>query len=168
VHHTFDPSLLLRLAGHRAYVLGLLCQALGFVLAFLARRDLPLFLVQAGVAAGLGVTALLGVLVPKWSLPAAEVVLLALLLGGITALVLAAQPAHSRPLGTAGVLALGIAIAVIAVSRLLRGTPARRDRFGAARFAGRARGARRDRRSAAARRPHPSGAGMAGGKSASW
>ena len=48
---------------------GSVCQFAGFVLAFLARRDLPLFLVQASVAAGLGVTALLGVLVLKWRLP---------------------------------------------------------------------------------------------------
>jgi drug/metabolite transporter (DMT)-like permease len=115
VHHTFDPSLLLRLAGQRAYLIGLLCQVLGFVLAFLARRDLPLFLVQASVAAGLGVTALLGVLMLKWTLPAAEIALLALLLGGITALVLSAKPAHSRQLGTAGVVTLGLALAVIAL-----------------------------------------------------
>jgi hypothetical protein len=115
VHHTFDPGLLLRLAGHRTYLIGLGCQVLGFVLAFLARRDLPLFLVQSSVAAGLGVTALLGVLVLKWKLPAAEVGLLGLLFAGITALVLAAQPAHSRPLGTAGVIGLGVAILVIAV-----------------------------------------------------
>jgi drug/metabolite transporter (DMT)-like permease len=116
VHHTFDPQLLLRLAGHRTYLLGLLCQVLGFAFAFLARRDLPLFLVQASVAAGLGVTALLGVLVLKWKLPGAEVGLLGLLLGGITALVLAAQPAHSRQLGTAVVVSLGVAVAVLAVS----------------------------------------------------
>ena len=115
VHHTFDPALLLRLAGQRAYLFGLLCQVLGFVLAFLARRDLPLFLVQASVAAGLGVTALLGVLMLKWTLPPAEIALLALLLGGITALVLAAKPAHSRQLGTAGVVALGAALAVLAL-----------------------------------------------------
>jgi hypothetical protein len=115
VHHTFDPGLLLRLAGHRTYLIGLGCQVLGFVLAFLARRDLPLFLVQSSVAAGLGVTALLGVLVLKWKLPAAEVGLLALLLGGIVSLVLAAKPAHARPLGTAGVVALGVALAVIAL-----------------------------------------------------
>src|SRR3954451_22430539 len=102
VHHTFDPGLLLRLAGQRTYLLGLVCQVLGFVLAFLARRDLPLFLVQASVAAGLGVTALLGVLLLKWTLPVAEVALPVLLLGGITALVISAQPAHSRQLGTAG------------------------------------------------------------------
>jgi hypothetical protein len=115
VHHTFDPSLLLRLAGQRAYLLGLLCQVVGFVLAFLARRDLPLFLVQASVAAGLGVTALLGVLVLKWTLPRAEIALLALLLVGITALVLSAKPAHSRQLGMAGVVTLGVALAVIAL-----------------------------------------------------
>ncbi|PWU47074.1 hypothetical protein DLE60_15185 [Micromonospora globispora] len=115
LHHTFDPGLLLRLAGHRTYLVGLLCQVTGFVLAFLARRDLPLFLVQASVAAGLGVTALLGVVVLKWRLPAAEVVLLALLFGGITALVLAARPAPSRQLGTAGLIGLAAALGVIAL-----------------------------------------------------
>ena len=113
VHHTFDPGLLLRLAGHRTYLIGLGCQMVGFLLAFLARRDLPLFLVQASVAAGLGVTALLGVLVLKWRLPVAEIVLLGLLVAGITALVLSAQPAQSRPLGTAGVIGLGGALVVI-------------------------------------------------------
>jgi hypothetical protein len=114
VHHTFDPGLLVRLAGQRTYLFGLVCQVLGFVLALVARRDLPLFLVQASVAAGLGVTALLGVLVLKWSLPTAEVVLLTLLLGGITALVLAAKPAQSRPLGTVVVCLLAASVLVIA------------------------------------------------------
>jgi drug/metabolite transporter (DMT)-like permease len=115
VHHTFDPQLLVRLACHRTYLFGLFCQVLGFVLAFVARRDLPLFLVQASVAAGLGVTALLGVLLLKWTLPVAEVALLVLLLGGITALVLSAKPAHSRPLGTAGVVGLAVALVFIGV-----------------------------------------------------
>jgi hypothetical protein len=122
VHHTFDPGLLMRLAGQRTYLFGLLCQMLGFLFAFLARRDLPLFLVQASVAAGLGVTALLGVLILKWSLPVAEIALLALLLGGVTALVLAARPAHARPLGLPGLLVLAAAVAVLA----LLGFPAAR------------------------------------------
>ncbi|MFI9643672.1 hypothetical protein ACIG87_27060 [Micromonospora sp. NPDC051925] len=113
VHHTFDPGLLLRLAGHRTYLIGLFCQVTGFVLAFLARRDLPLFLVQASVAAGLGVTALLGVVVLKWRLPAAEVALLVLLFAGISALVLSAQPAPSKGLGTAGLIALAVALGAI-------------------------------------------------------
>jgi multidrug transporter EmrE-like cation transporter len=116
VHHTFDPGLLVRLAGQRTYLLGIGCQVLGFVFAFLARRDLPLFLVQASVAAGLGVTALLGVLLLKWTLPTAEVALLALLLGGITALVLTAEPAHSRRLGAVVVALLAASIGVVAVA----------------------------------------------------
>ncbi|MEU4214541.1 hypothetical protein [Actinoplanes sp. NPDC026623] len=115
VHHTFDPQLLVRLACHRTYLLGLLCQVLGFVLAFLARRDLPLFLVQASVAAGLGVTALLGVLLLKWTLPVAEVALLVLLLAGITALVLSAKPAPSSPLGAAGMVGLAVTLLLISV-----------------------------------------------------
>lgn len=116
VHHTFDPALLLRLAGHRAYLLGLLCQLVGFVLAFLARRELPLFLVQASVAAGLGVTAVLGVLILKWRLPAAEVALLVLLVVGIAALVLSAQPGTARPLGPAGTVGLVVALGAIGVT----------------------------------------------------
>jgi len=114
VHHTFDPSLLLRLAGQRTYLLGIGCQVLGFVMAFLARRDLPLFLVQASVAAGLGVTALLGVLLMKWRLPTAELALLALLLGGITALVIAAEPAQSRRLGPVVISALAASVLLVA------------------------------------------------------
>ena len=49
----------------------------------------------------------------KWTLPVAEVALLILLLGGITALVLSAQPAHSRQLGPAGVAGLAVTVLVI-------------------------------------------------------
>lgn len=127
VHHAFHPGLLLRLACHPAYLAGLGCQLLAFVLAFLARRELPLFLVQASVAAGLGVTAVLGVLLLKWRLPAAEIALLGLLGAGIFALVLTARPSPSKPLGWAGVVALGVTLGLIAVLSVfaarLRGVP---------------------------------------------
>src|SRR5919199_849071 len=116
VHHTFDPGLLLRLAGQRTYLFGLLCQALGFLLAFLARRDLPLFLVQAAVAAGLGVTALLGVLVLKWRLPTAGVWLLALLGVGLGGLIVAAKPAPSHQLGVAGEIGLAVVLVLVGVA----------------------------------------------------
>jgi hypothetical protein len=116
LHHTFDPGLLVRLCSHRPYLVGLGCQLLGFVLAFLARRDLPLFLVQASVAAGLGVTALLGVGLLRWRLPPAEIALLGLLVLGIAALVLSARPAPARPLGATGVLVLMAALGVISVA----------------------------------------------------
>lgn len=127
-HMSLHPKLLLRLAGHRAYVLGIGCQVLGFVLAFFARKDLPLFLVQASVAAGLGVTAVLGVLFVHWRLPRAEIALLGLLFGGVAALVFAAAPAPSLPggplltVGLAATLA-GIAVAGAFAARM-RGGPA--------------------------------------------
>jgi drug/metabolite transporter (DMT)-like permease len=127
LHRTFHPGLLVRLASHRTYLVGLLCQFLGFILAFLARRDLPLFLVQSAVAAGLGVTTVLGVLILKWRLPPAELALLAVLCVGVTGLVLAAQPAPSRPLGLVGEVALGVVLVGIAAAGItavrLHGAP---------------------------------------------
>lgn len=113
---SLHPSLLLRLCEHRTYLVGVGFQMLGFVLAFLARRDLPLFLVQASVAAGLGVTAVFGVLLLKWRLPPAELALLTLLCFGIAALVIAARPAPSRPVGP--LTETGIAVALVAIAAL--------------------------------------------------
>jgi drug/metabolite transporter (DMT)-like permease len=115
LHHEFHPRLLLRLGRHKSYLVGVVCQFGGFLLAFLARRDLPLFLVQSAVAAGLGVTTILGVVILKWQLPRTEIVLLVLLCVGIAALVLAAKPSPSRQLGPGGVIALTVALAVLAV-----------------------------------------------------
>lgn len=112
-HHSMHPSLLLRLAGQRTYLLGIGCQTLGFLLAFLARRELPLFLVQASVSAGLGVMALLGVIVLKWRLPHAEVALLGLLGAGVGALVLSAKPGKAHHVGTTGIMMLTCALGVI-------------------------------------------------------
>ena len=126
-HDSLDPKLLMRLAKHQTYVAGLLCQVLGFILAFLARRDLPLFLVQASVAAGLGVTAILGVLVLKWRLPRVEIALLVVLCAGLAALVISAEPHPSRQLGIAGVIGLLIVLAGLSVSGFfaarMRGVP---------------------------------------------
>lgn len=112
-HHTLDPSLLLRLLRHRTYLVGIGCQILGFFLALVARRDLPLFLVQGSLAAGLGVTAILGVVLLKWRLPKSETLLLGLLVTGIGALAISAQPAPSRPLAPAAMIALIAALGVI-------------------------------------------------------
>ncbi|MER7275056.1 hypothetical protein ABT369_11400 [Dactylosporangium sp. NPDC000244] len=115
LHQGFQPMLLLRLGRHKSYLVGVACQCAGFALAFFARRDLPLFLVQSAMAAGLGVTTLLGVLILKWKLPRTEVALLLALTAGIAALVLAAKPAPSRQLGTGGVIGLAVVLVVLAV-----------------------------------------------------
>ncbi len=115
VHHGISPRLLLRLGQQRVYLVGLACQFFGFLLAVLARRDLPLFLVQASVAAGLGVTALLGVVVLRWKLPKTEIVLLGAMCFGVAALVVAARPAPSHPLDLAAMIGLGAVLLIVMV-----------------------------------------------------
>jgi hypothetical protein len=126
-HQTLDPKLLLRLARHRTYVVGLLCQILAFLLAFAARRDLPLFLVQSAMAAGLGVTAILGVFVLKWRLPKIEILLLIGLCFGLAGLVVSAQPHPSRQIGLFGVIFLVVVLVALApagyFAAKLRGVP---------------------------------------------
>lgn len=113
-HRTLHPGLFVRLAGQWVYLVGVGLQFAGFLLAFLARRELPLFLVQACAAAGLGVTAVLGVLLLRWRLPLAEVVLLVLMAAGVVAQVLAAEPAESHRIGLAGTIVLTVALVAIA------------------------------------------------------
>jgi hypothetical protein len=113
VHRSLHPGLLLRLVSHKSYVIGLGCQVLGFLFAFFARRDLPLFLVQTGVAAGLGVTAVLGVTLLKWRHPPAEIALLVLLGIGLAGLIISAQRSPSKPLGLAEVVALAASVGII-------------------------------------------------------
>ncbi len=116
-----DPGLLLRLFGNRTYLLGLLCQIFGFFFALAARRDLPLFLVQSAVTAGLCVTALLGVITLKWKLPPAEIALLTLVVLGIGALAASAEPSKGEQLGLRGIIALVVALAVIAFGSIFAG-----------------------------------------------
>ncbi|WP_187369675.1 hypothetical protein [Fodinicola acaciae] len=116
--------MLFRLATHRTYLAGILCQFLGFVFAFFARADLPLFLVQSAAAGGLGLTTLLGVMILKWRLPSVEVVLLGGLAFGLVALVISAGPSPSEPLNVFEVVLL----AGTAVGIALLGRPASRLR----------------------------------------
>jgi len=124
--HSLQPTLLLRLANQRIYLYGVGFQLLGFGLAFFARRELPLFLVQASVAAGVGVMALMGCLFLRWRLPRAEIGLLALLGLGIGSLVFAARPAIAHrlsPIGFALLVAVLVAIGVLGFfAARLRGT----------------------------------------------
>lgn len=111
---SLDPGLLLRLFGNSTYLLGLGCQILGFFLALGARRDLPLFLVQSAVTAGLCVTAFAGVVLLKWKLPPAEILLLTLVIAGIGMLAASAKPGHAEPLDTKGIISLVVALVAIA------------------------------------------------------
>jgi hypothetical protein len=121
VHASLHPSLLLRLVGHKTYVIGLSCQLFAFLFAFLARKDLPLFLVQTAVAGGLGVTVVLGVLFLKWRHPPAEIALLITLALGLTALILSAEVSPSRALDTTEVVILALTVPVIGLTGRLAG-----------------------------------------------
>lgn len=112
---SLHPRMLLGLAGHRSYLLGVTCQVFAFVLAFFARRDLPLFLVQASVAAGLGVTALLGVVIFRWRLPRSELVVLTVLGIGLACLIVSAQKSPSLQLGTIATVTLAALVPLLAL-----------------------------------------------------
>jgi hypothetical protein len=119
-----DPGLLARLARDRVYVVGFAAQCAGFVLAFLARADLPLYLVQAGTSSAVGLAAVLGATLLGWSIRPAEVGVLVIIAAGLVLLVGAAQPGPALELSTAsalGLVALLVAAVALAVpaSRLL-------------------------------------------------
>lgn len=119
VHDTLHPGLFVRLAGHKTYVIGVVLQFVGFLLAFLARRDLPLYLVQASSAAGIGVMVVLGVVLLRWRIVPVELCLILLLSVGIAAQVLAAKPGPAHRIGTVGAILLLAAIGAIGALALL-------------------------------------------------
>jgi drug/metabolite transporter (DMT)-like permease len=113
-----DVGLLGRLATDRVYLLGFAAQCVGFVLAFLARAELPLYLVQAGAMSAVGIAAVLGAVLLAWTIRRGEIAALVVIAGGLVLLVGAAKPgpAQQMSLGTGLVLAalllvvLGLAV----------------------------------------------------------
>lgn len=113
-----DPGgglgLLARLARDRLYLVGFAGQAGGFVLAFLARASLPLYLVQAGSSCAVGLATVFGVVVLGWRVRAAEVAMLVVMAAGLVLLAAAAMPSAARdlPAGVALVL-VGLPLVVV-------------------------------------------------------
>ncbi|MCU1432693.1 MAG: hypothetical protein JWP95_1798 [Actinotalea sp.] len=83
-------GLLVRLLRQRLYLLALALMVAGFGLSFLALRTLPLFVVQAGRASSLAVTALLAVLVLRARLTRREVAAVVAVVTGVVLLASAA------------------------------------------------------------------------------
>lgn len=115
-----DVGLIARLARDPVYLVGFTLQVAGFVLAFLARADLPLYLVQAGAMSAVGLAAVLGAVVLGWRIRPSEIVALAVMAVGLVLLVGAARPSVALDLpiwGGAvllGLLALAGGLAVVA------------------------------------------------------
>ncbi|HWO69008.1 MAG TPA: hypothetical protein VNO31_54155 [Umezawaea sp.] len=111
-----DLGLIARLAADRLYLAGFTAQVAGFVLAFLARGSLPLYLVQAGSASAIGLATLFGVLVLGWRVTSVEVGVLVLLAVGMVLLGGAAASSTARGLTPTMVASL---VGVLVLTALL-------------------------------------------------
>jgi len=120
-----DATLLVRLLRRPEYVLALALVAAGFALSFFALRTLPLFVVQAGRASSLAVTALLAMLLLRARLSRLETGAVVAVVAGVVLLGAAAGAARSDavPPGTrVGLLVglLAVAAAGAAATRIRR------------------------------------------------
>ncbi|CCH33199.1 hypothetical protein ABZ816_19270 [Actinosynnema sp. NPDC047251] len=116
-------GLLARLVSDRLYLLGFAGQVGGFALAFFARAELPLYLVQAGSSCAVGVATVFGVLVLGWRVRPVEVVVLVTMAVGLLLLAAASAPSVAEEIPTdTGFLLLGVPLVVVfLVSRKVSG-----------------------------------------------
>ena len=113
-------SFVLRLAGSPRYLAALVLIAMGFGLSFLALRSLPLFVVQAGRASSLAVTAVLSVLALRVRLRRSEVVAVIAIGAGLVVVGLTAGDQTAADVGTVGRLVLLAAvIALVPVAAVI-------------------------------------------------
>jgi drug/metabolite transporter (DMT)-like permease len=124
-----DPGLLPRMLRQWRFVVSLCLDALGFVAQLIALQRLPLFAVQAIVAANLAVTAVVASLVIKVRLSWREWLAVSGVVAGVGLLGSSAGPEGASQAGVVFKLALIVAIAALglvglAAARLLR-DPAR-------------------------------------------
>ncbi|WP_329793396.1 hypothetical protein V1227_16205 [Lentzea sp. DG1S-22] len=112
-------GLLARLAGDRLYLLGFAGQVGGFAFAFLAREDLPLYLVQAGSSCAVGLATVIGVLLLGWRIRRVEIAVLVAMACGLLLLTGAAAPstAEELPLVPALVVLGLVTVAVLPLAR---------------------------------------------------
>jgi hypothetical protein len=115
-----DPRLLVRLLGQWKYLLGLGLDGLGFVLQIVALRVLPLFVVQAALAASLAVTAV-AALALGVRLGAKERVAVAAVCVGLALLGMSAQSEGSTPVGLGFRLVLAGVLVALTVAGIVAG-----------------------------------------------
>lgn len=104
------------LAGQLTYVAGLALDGVGFAASVLALRTLPLFVVQAAVAASVAVTALLAHYFLGVALRRFEIIALAVLGVGLVALAASAEPRHAAALPSSMQLLLVAGVGAVLVS----------------------------------------------------
>lgn len=115
-------GLLARLASDRLYLLGFTGQAGGFAFAFLAREELPLYLVQAGSSSAVGLATVIGVLLLGWRIRRVEIAVLVVMACGLLLLTGAAAPSAARELPPVPALVVlgALTLAVLPLARAFR------------------------------------------------
>ncbi|HEX8866556.1 MAG TPA: hypothetical protein VF821_12955 [Lentzea sp.] len=107
-------GLLARLAKDRLYLFGFAGQVGGFGFAFLARAELPLYLVQAGSSCAVGLATAFGLLVLKWHVRPVEIAVLVMMAAGLVLLVTASEPSVAKDIPTVpGLILLGLPLLVV-------------------------------------------------------
>jgi hypothetical protein len=119
-------GLVATLVRDRVYLLGFAGQVGGFVLAFLARETLPLYLVQAGSSCAVGLATVIGVVAFGWRVRPSEVLVLAVMAAGLVLLAAAAAPSTADDLPT------GMALVLMALPLLVAPAAVRACRLDAA------------------------------------
>ncbi|NKQ56573.1 hypothetical protein HFP15_27215 [Amycolatopsis sp. K13G38] len=118
-----DPRLLFRVLRQWRYVLGLSMDALGFIAQLVALRVLPLFVVQAALAASLAVTAVAALKIGA-RLHGREWTAIVAVCAGLALLGASAQSEGSEPVGLGFHIALAVATVVLAGVGALAGRAA--------------------------------------------
>ncbi|HEY4377443.1 MAG TPA: hypothetical protein VGM93_09800 [Acidimicrobiales bacterium] len=126
-----DPRLLVRLIAELPYALGLGLDALGVVATVVALRRLPLFVVQAGIAGSVAVTALVASRMAHARLTRSERGGVLAVVAGLCLLAMAAGPEGpprtelALRWGLLGAALVAIAVAAVAARRTRAGTHAK-------------------------------------------
>ncbi|MFI2753057.1 hypothetical protein ACGIF2_06445 [Cellulomonas sp. P22] len=117
-----EVGLVVRLARSPRYLMALVLVAAGFALSFVALRTLPLFLVQAGRASSLAVTAVVSVWVLGARLRRVEVAAVGTVVAGLVVLALSVgpQPAVVDAGATRQVLVGGLVVVVVGAALAVR------------------------------------------------
>jgi drug/metabolite transporter (DMT)-like permease len=135
-----DARLVRRLARSSPYIAGLVLDAVGFGLSFAALHTLPLFTVQAIIAASLAVTAVLAVIVLGVRPSVVEWLALLAVTAGLTLLALSAADQAPSRLDDLDRWLLVISVAVVGVLAYFaarrRHTPSRHDAWALGGLAG--------------------------------
>lgn len=123
-----NAGFVLRLARSPRYLLALVLVAAGFGLSIIALRTLPLFVVQAGRASSLAITALLSVLLLHVRLRRFEVIAVVAIGAGLVVVAATAGEQAVAEVGAAvrfGLVGAVVLVAVLAVAALKIASPSR-------------------------------------------